>query len=188
MKKTLVLTVAFGMVLLVQADTATMKTGVGGAAPSSAADYLLSDNWVGGVIGNADNRKAMIANGAVYFTFDTPFTLGSLTGGNAILVSDEKLTVGGYDGASFPKLEFASLYCPVHLTKYSELGWSTVFCGDVRADNTLRFVGEASFRADRYANDTNPVRVNPWSTGEYLQASCDFVFYAPRQSDAVSGT
>ena len=188
MKKTLVLTVAFGMVLLAQADTATMKTGVGGAAPSSAADYLLADNWVGGVIGNADNRKATIANGAVYFTFGAPVTVGSLTGGNAILVSDEKLTVGSYDGASFPKLEYASLYCPVHLTKYSELGWSTVFCGDVRADNTLRFVGEASFRADRYANDTNPVRVNPWSTGEYLQASCDFVFYAPRQSEAVSGT
>jgi len=64
----------------------------------------------------------------------------------------------------------------------------TVFCGDVEADNTLRIVGEVSFRADRYANDTNPNRLNPWSTGEYLPASCDVIFVAPRQSAAVSGT
>lgn len=168
-------------------DVATMKPEVGGATPSTAADYLLESNWEGGLVGSADGCKVTITNGAVYFACGRPITVGSLNGGGASLLTDATLTLGSNGGGTFPKLERANFYAPVQITKYSEIGWLTTFCGDVTAASTLRFVGTGAFRADRYANDTNPDRTNPWPTGEYLLAACDLEFYAPPRTEAVTG-
>ena len=158
------------------------------------ADYSLPGNWnesgaPNGASATADFSAMTV--GGVFVRIPGSLTLGVAKGGSAydirpVIVGDGTLVLDG--GSSNPSLQRVQIYSSFGMSiypRFMEL-YQVDVCGDFSAYPYYKSTGDVNFRADRYANSSNPVRETPWgSTGSatWYFASNKTVFYAPRGSD-----
>ena len=165
------------------------------------ADYSLPGNWneleaPNGASATADFSTMTV--GGVFVRIPDSLTLGVAKGGNAydicpVIVGDGTLAFDRGGGGN-PQLQRVQLYSSLSMSAYPRFMelYQTEVCGDFSIYPYYKSTGDVNFRADRYANSSNPVRETPWgSTGSatWYFASNKTVFYAPCGSDeAVTAT
>lgn len=179
---------------------ATWTNTAGGRTPATALDWNDSANWGGETPPSAAGDVADFSN----LTDDTYIRIPSAiriaevknTGsGRPILIGDAGITLlrskGTDDSCALAKVAFyADLSFNHSGTSYLDVN-GVEFCGNLLAAPYLRDKdGPFSFRADKYAKDANPVRVNSFDLrgwGRCVLGNANAMFVAPRGSEAVTG-
>lgn len=157
------------------------------------ADYSLPGNWNES---EAPNGASAIADfsamtvGGVFVRIPDSLTLGVAKGSayaiRPVLVGDGTLVLAR--GASNPSLQRVQIYSNFGMSVYPRIMelYQVDVCGDFSVYPYYKSTGDVNFRADRYANSSNPIRETPWgSTGSatWYFASNKTIFYAPCGSD-----
>ena len=179
---------------------ATWTNTTGGRTPATALDWNDSANWGGETPPSVAGDVADFSNltDDTYIRIPSAITIAEVknTGsGRPILIGDAGITLlrskGTDDSCALAKVAFYADLSFNH-TGSSYLDVNGVeFCGDLQVAPYLRNKdGSFSFRADRYAKDSNPVRVNSFDLrgwGRCVLGNANAMFVAPRGSDAVKG-
>ena len=157
------------------------------------ADYSLPGNWNES---EAPNGASAIADfsamtvGGVFVRIPDSLTLGVAKGSayaiRPVLVGDGTLVLAR--GSSNPSLQRVQIYSNFGMSVYPRIMelYQVDVCGDFSVYPYYKSTGDVNFRADRYANSSNPIRETPWgSTGSatWYFASNKTIFYAPCGSD-----
>ena len=137
------------------------------------ADYSLPGNWNES---EAPNGASAIADfsamtvGGVFVRIPDSLTLGVAKGSayaiRPVLVGDGTLVLAR--GSSNPSLQRVQIYSNFGMSVYPRIMelYQVDVCGDFSVYPYYKSTGDVNFRADRYANSSNPIRETPWgSTG-----------------------
>ncbi len=179
---------------------ATWTNTTGGRTPAEALDWHDSANWGGETPPSAAGDVADFSSltDDTYIRIPSAITIAEVknTGsGRPILIGDAGITLlrskGTDDSCALAKVAFyADLSFNHGGSSYLDAN-NVEFCGDLAVVPYLRNANASfSFRADKYARDANPVRVNPFDLegwGRCVLGNANAMFVAPRGSEAVKG-
>ena len=177
-------------------DGTWLKRDGVGTSLESPADWFDPENWVDGVIPSGAGAKATLddkTTGAAnqYIAITNDVTLSEFYApGTTTFIGEGRVTIVGSTAHANKDGFFwaGKYYIPISFTpSYLYSRFHGDICGPFDCSRSLWFAGELNFRLDRWASDTNPVRITPIGDGNgSVLSQAHLTIYCPEGLDAAA--